>query len=126
MMLGGTMSYEFDEARGRAVGSLIRMEGSVLGLKLSVEQVIVERHPPHRKTWETRGQPDLLVIGAYRMGFEINASGQSSRLRVFIDYDTPNSVIGKIVGAIFGPIYARWCVNRMAKDAVGMFSREPS
>lgn len=125
MMLGGRMSYGFDEARGRAVGSLVRMEGNVLGLRLSVEEVIVERHPPLRKTWETLGQPNLLVIGAFRMGFEIDASGQSSRLRVFIDYDNPDSVAGRIVGAIFGPIYAHWCVNRMAKDALAKFSNEP-
>ncbi|THK39177.1 SRPBCC family protein [Ensifer sp. MPMI2T] len=125
MMLGGRMSYEFDEARGRAVGSLVRMEGKVLGLRLSVEEVIVERHPPRRKTWETLGQPNLLVVGGYRMGFEIAASGQFCRLRVFIDYDYPNSVAGRMLGALFGPIYARWCVNRMAKDAIAKFSNEP-
>lgn len=121
MMLGGRMSYGFDEAQGRAVGSVIRMEGRILGGSLSVEEVVVERQPPHRKVWETRGRPNLLVIGAYRMGFEITPSGVSSRLRVFIDYDYPSSVTGKIVGAMFGPIYARWCVERMAKDAISGF-----
>lgn len=37
MMLGGRMSYEFDEAKGRAVGSVIKMR-DILGLVLSVEK----------------------------------------------------------------------------------------
>ncbi|WP_244520130.1 SRPBCC family protein [Sinorhizobium glycinis] len=98
MMLGGSMSYEFDEAKGRAVGSLIKMRGSILGLVLSVEEVIVERQPPRRKVWETRGRPNLLVIGGYRMGFEISASGAASRLRVFIDYGYPATIAGKLLG----------------------------
>ncbi|AFL52507.1 hypothetical protein ABIE78_001612 [Sinorhizobium fredii] len=121
MMLGGRMSYEFDDAQGRTVGSVIRMQGNILGLVLSVEEVVIERQPPHRKTWETRGHPNLLVIGSYRMGFAINASGRASRLRVCIDYDYPGTFAGKLLGPLFGPIYARWCVNRMAKDAANAF-----
>jgi hypothetical protein len=121
MMLGGRMTYRFDEAQGRAVGSVIRMEGTILGGTLSVEEVVIERQPPHRKVWETQGRPNLLVIGAYRMGFEIRPSGNSSRLLVFIDYDYPRSMAGKIVGAMFGPLYARWCINRMAKDVISTF-----
>uniref|UniRef100_UPI001FCAA841 SRPBCC family protein n=1 Tax=Rhizobium fredii TaxID=380 RepID=UPI001FCAA841 len=117
MMLGGRMSYEFDDARGRAVRSVIRMKGNILSLVLSVEEVEIERQPPRRKTWETRGDPGLLVIGSYRMGFEINDSGRASRLRVGIDYDYPGTFAGKLLGPLFCPIYARWCVNSMAKDA---------
>ncbi len=75
MMLGGRMSYEFDEARGRAVGSVVKMRGTILGLVLSVEEVIIDRQPSRRKVWETRGPPNLLVIGGYRMGFEMSTSG---------------------------------------------------
>lgn len=121
MMLGGRMSYGFDDARGRAVGSVIRMQGKILGLVLSVEEVVTERQPPRRKAWETRGHPNLLVIGAYRMGFEINPSGQASRLRVYIDYDYPGTFASKLLGPLFGPIYAHWCVDRMARDAARRF-----
>ncbi|MDK1491180.1 SRPBCC family protein [Sinorhizobium sp. 7-81] len=124
MMLGGQMSYELDDAQGRAVGSVIRMEGTMLGVRLVVEEVVIERLPPRRKVWETRGRPELIAIGAYCLGFEIEAAGQSSRLRVFIDYDYPRSVLGRILGWIFGPIYARWCVKRMAEDAVRTFQRQ--
>ena len=122
MMLGGSMSYEFDEAKGRAVGSVIKMRGTILGLVLSIEEVIIDRQPPRRKVWETRGRPNLLVIGAYRIGFEISTLGKASRLRVFIDYDYPATFAAKFLGPLFGSIYARWCVNRMAKDAADAFA----
>ncbi len=71
---------------------------------------------------ETRGPLNFLVISAYRMGFEISALGRAaSRLRVFIDYDYPATIAAKFLGAMFGPIYARWSVNRMANDATNAF-----
>ena len=44
------------------------MNGRILGLKLSLDEVVTERDPPARKVWETVGVPRLLVIGPYRMG----------------------------------------------------------
>jgi hypothetical protein len=121
MMMGGRMTYDFDDAEGRAVGSVIKMGGNFLGISLSVEEIITERDPPRRKAWETRGRPNLLIIGAYRMGFETTTAGRRSKLRVFIQYDHPNAVAGRVLGSLFAPIYARWCVKRMAKDAARRF-----
>jgi hypothetical protein len=122
MMLGGRMTYQFDEAQGRAAGAVIRMRGNILWLKLSVEEVVVERTRPLRKTWETRGRPALLVIGAYRMGFEIEPSGPRQRLRVFIYYDHPASIVGGMLARLFAGAYARWCVTRMTDEARRRFS----
>ena len=121
MMMGGRMNYEFDDAKGRAVGAVIKMGGAFLGVRLFVEEVITERDPPRRKVWETRGQPRILVIGAYRMGFEISPTGENSTVRVFIEYDYPPTLLGRILGKLFAPKYARWCVKRMAEDAERRF-----
>ena len=115
------MTYEFDAASGRAVGSVIKMGGSILGFKLFVEEVVTEHQPPTRKVWETRGQPRILIMGAYRMGFEITPSGERSNLRVYIRYDRPLSLTGRLLSPILAPIYARWCVTRMATDAARHF-----
>jgi len=122
MMMGGRMTYGFDDAKGRAVGSVIRMGGNFLWLKLFVEEVVTVHEAPHRKAWETRGAPKLIIIGAYRMGFEIVPSARGSRLCVFIDYEPPASIIGRLLGALFASYYARWCVTRMAKDAERSFA----
>src|SRR5579859_6251113 len=117
MMMGGRMTYAFDEAKGRATGSVIKMGGAMLGLKLSVEEVVTEHAPPRRKVWETKGQPHILIIGRYRMGFEITPTGEASALRVFIDYNLPERLGGRVLGGLLAPLYARWCVRRMAGDA---------
>jgi len=122
MMMGGRMTYTFDEAKGRAVGSVIRMGGSFLGISLGVEEAVIERDPPRRKVWETIGHPRLLVIGAYRMGFEIEPRDDRSELRVFIDYSHPASPMGRVLGRLSAGAYARWCVRRMADDAVEHFA----
>ncbi|MGH9938884.1 MAG: SRPBCC family protein [Blastocatellia bacterium] len=123
MMMGGRMFYEFDAAKGRAVGSVIRMGGNFLWLTLLVEEEVIIRDPPNRKIWETRGPSNLIVIGDYRMGFEIARTGAASRLRVFVDYNYPPNFIGGVLGALFAPMYARWCVSRMAKDAERHFAQ---
>ena len=122
MMLGGSMRYAFDAAGGREVGSVISMSGEVLGVGLSLDEVITER-TPSRKVWETRGAPKLLIIGPYRMGFEIAPISNGSDLRVFIDFDLPQQGAGRILGMLFGPLYAHWCVQRMATDAARHFRK---
>ena len=62
MMLGGAMRYRLDEGRGREVGSVIRIDGRMLGLALHVEEVIAERVPPVRKIWQTAGYQKMIVI----------------------------------------------------------------
>jgi hypothetical protein len=122
MMMGGRMFYEFDAGRGRSVGSVIRMGGNFLWLNLFVEEAVTAHDRPRRKSWETRGVPRLIIIAAYRMGFGIEEVGAVSRLRVFIDYDYPKGLIGRALGALFAPMYARWCVQRMANDAQAAFA----
>lgn len=122
MMAGATMHIDTDALKGQAVGSLIRLSGQVLGWRLAVDEVVTEHEPPTRKTWETRGEPRLLVIGAYRMGFRISARGQGSSLQVFIDYQWPQRGIGRWFGGRLARAYAAWCTQRMAHDAVAAFA----
>ncbi len=122
MMGGGRMKTETDEGRGRTVGSHIRMSGNVLGIKLFLDEVIIQREPPRLKVWETIGTPRLLVIGQYRMGLEISDENGISRLRVFIDYGLPakNAWLGKL----FGGVYAKWCVRQMLQSAREKFKKQ--
>jgi hypothetical protein len=116
MMGGGRMAYVFDAGAGQAVGSRFRMSGRAFGLRLSVDQVVTERDPPRRKSWRTTGEPRLLIIGKYEMGFEVAPAAQGSNLRVWIDYDPPSLRWPGV--KLLTKAYARWCVDQMAKDAV--------
>ena len=122
MMAGATMQVETDALRGQAVGSLIRITGRVLGMKLTVEEVVTEWVPPLRKIWEARGEPRLLVIGSYRMGFTITPRGSFSRLVVFIDYQLPPRGIARGLALVFGRAYAAWCTRRMTADVTAAIS----
>jgi hypothetical protein len=116
MMAGSSMNFAFDQGRGRTLGSRIGMSGKVLGIALEMSEIVIERDPPRRKVWQTEGEPRLLVIGAYRMGYDIAPKGPGSRLGVFIEYDLP-AWPWRLLGLIAGRVYARWCVRAMANDA---------
>ena len=116
-----SMEIILDENRGRSIGSHICLTGRVLGIRLSVEEVVTERNPPRSKVWKTVGSPRLLVIGHYRMGFEISAQGDASLLRVFIDYALPDAAPARWLGLLFGRFYAKWCVGQMIDGALNHF-----
>jgi hypothetical protein len=126
----GRMELQMDETAGKAIGAHLRLNGRVLGLRLEVDEVVREREPPCRKVWETVGDTRLLVIGPYRMGFEIRperqlgvaASSVEERsgmvhVRIFIDYELPAGRLGRMLGRLLGGFYARWCTKRMLADA---------
>lgn len=118
---GSRMAFELDERQGQAVGSHIILRGAVLGLPIFVEEVVREYLPPHRKVWETVGQPRLLVIGHYRMGLELTPETTGCRLSIFIDYALPSGGFSRGLGCVFGRYYARWCVRQMCQDALNQF-----
>lgn len=123
-MMGTRMSIATDAQGGRGIGSVIRMHGRVFGIPLRLEESVTQREPPWRKAWETLGEPQLLVIGAYRMGFGIAPDGeQASLLTVFIDYALPTRPALRLPGRLLGPVYARWCCRRMLRDAQHAFAR---
>ena len=123
MMAGSVMTLEFDSSNGRAVGAKISLQGRVLGIPLSVKEIVTEHNPPLRKVWSTIGKPQLVVIGSYRMGFEIAPGTRTSNLRVFIDYALPKGAISYWLGYLFGNFYARWCTKRMTSDAATHFKQ---
>jgi hypothetical protein len=126
MMGGGRMDVQLDDGHGRRLGSRIRMSGRAFGLDLSLEELVSEYDPPRHKTWETLGEPHLLIIGQYRMGFDISAQDNGSNLRVFIDYELPSSTSARWLISRLASWYARWCTRRMVDDAVAHFTAVPS
>lgn len=121
MMMGGRMELSLDDGGGQIVGSHVRMSGQMLGIDLFLEEVVTEREPPRHKAWETVGNPRLLVIGHYRLGFDIVSNGTSSDFRVFIDYDLPYSPTLRWLGSLIGSTYAKWCVRQMLQSVRSRF-----
>jgi len=59
MIGGGRMNCRFDDLKGHAEGSVIRMGGSAFGIHLSVEEIVTDRVAPLRKRWRTVGTPQM-------------------------------------------------------------------
>ncbi|AKM83538.1 hypothetical protein A2422_01550 [Candidatus Woesebacteria bacterium RIFOXYC1_FULL_31_51] len=118
MMGGGKTKIELDDGKGKIVGSHIKMKGSVFGINIFLDEVITEHNPPYKKTWETIGIPELIIIGNYMMGFEIKKENEGSLFKVFIDYNLPTKVFNKILEYFLSGFYAKWCVDQIIKSTV--------
>lgn len=124
MMLGSAMTLIMEEDHARRVGSRFGFTGRILGIPVSVEEVVTGREPPVSKTWETTGEPHLWVIGRYAMGFELAPRQKAgTTLHVYIHYDLPAEGFGRLMGHVFSGVYARWCTRRMVADAQRHFDR---
>ncbi len=124
-MAGSSMTIGMDEKQGRALGSKITLSGRILGLSLEVEEIVTKYDPPRSMTWATVGSPRLLVIGPYAMGYVLSPRQGGSLLCVFVDYSPPREGALRLLGRLFGKSYARWCTNRMARDATLHFGVRP-
>ena len=122
MMMGSRMFTEIDSAQGKSVGTKIIMRGKMMGIPLFVNEEISERTPHFKKTWETRGPQQLVILDQYRMGFLLKLEGDAStKLTVFIDYSIPRSGFKHLLAVLTAKIYARWCTESMIKDAEAHF-----
>jgi hypothetical protein len=116
------MTIHTDGGVGRPEGTRQHLAGRVLGINLAVDGEVTERKPPYRKVWQTVGEPRLLVVGPYRMGVTIDERGTGSHVRITIDYALPTDALSRWLGALFGGMYARWCVNQMIEDVRQRFT----
>lgn len=115
-LLGSHLTLEIDPGPND-VGQHMRWRGRIAGLRVWADEVVIERAAPTRKVWETVGLVRLLVIGAYRMGFAIEAHDRGSRVVIRLDYALPERAPWRWLGLAFGKSYARWCMERMMQEA---------
>jgi hypothetical protein len=125
IMGGGKMETLTDEGKGKKMDSHIKMNGNILGMNLFLDEVIVQYEPPYKKAWETVKDINLIVIDHYKLGFEITPNEEnSSKLKVYIDYNHPSSRKSLWLGYLFGKMYAQWCVKQMINTVIDHFEKE--
>ena len=120
MMMGSSMQTSFDESRGQAVGSHVRMTGKMLGIELFLDEVVREREPPRHKAWETVGTPRLLIIGGYRLGL-ISPRSANARSCRSSSVTTCRPSRHSACSAASSAVYAKWCVRQMVDGAAASF-----
>ena len=123
MMGGGSMKTEIDEGMGQVVGSHIKLSGKVFDVEVYLDEVVTSHAPPRYKTWETVGDLNLIVIGHYKMGFNLEPMSGKSEITVSIDYDLPTK--NRWLGILAGDFYAKWCVKQMLDAVKARFNQLP-
>ena len=116
-VVGTNLSTYMDGNRTRTIGSKFGFKGRILGLPLSLDEVVTSRDPGLRKTWKTCSLPKLWVIGAYVMGFELTPRPGGTVLRVFMEYLPTSARLPRVMRLWLADAYARWCTRRMVRDA---------
>ena len=124
IMAGSRLETKIDEGHGQKIGSHIKMDGTILGIKLFLDEVITKYEPPIRKEWQTVGELNLLVIGHYKLGLEIASDKNYSILKIYIDYNLPKGFATKLLGLVFADFYAKWCVHQMLQDTAHNFQAQ--
>ena len=81
-------------------------------------ETVINYEPPLRKTWETCGKPQLLVIGRHCMGFELAPRENKTHLRVWIAYELASDVPERWLGWIFWK-YLRQLVHQANDQRFG-------
>ena len=111
---GGRMETEIDEGRGQTVGSRIRLSGRVLGVELSVEEIVVRARsaPPQGlgNHWRTEASCDRsLPNGLRAVGPEgtVRCSASSSNTRCR-SADPPVGLDACSAGTTQGGVPSRW------------------
>lgn len=112
---------ETDKKKGQELGSEIKLIGQILGFTIFVKENVTVLERPFKKVWQTQGIQKLIVIDQYKMGFTISPKDNFSVLEVFIDYSLPPTGITFILGWVFGRFYAKWCTQKMIKEAQSHF-----
>jgi len=121
MMAGSKLETRMDGGNAQVIGSHITMDGKVLGIKLFLDEVVIKREPPRIKEWETVGKVKLVVIGDYLLGFRLEGAENKTKITVYIDYDLPVGLFNRVLGILFGGVYAKWCVKQMLASIVQHF-----
>lgn len=121
MMAGSKMNIHLDQKDGRGVGAEIILDGKMMGFSLFVREFVTASERPRKKIWSTSGPQEMIVIDQYEMGFELGKAPQGTMLTVFINFDLPTRGGARLLGLLFGHLYAKWCVSRMATDASNHF-----
>ena len=63
------------------------------------------------------GEPSLLVVGVYRMGFELEAAGGGAATTLRIGNQLPLRGVARCLGLMLGRTHARRFVRTMVRDA---------
>jgi hypothetical protein len=115
-MMGGKMNLEFLTVQKSGLNTKYRWTGKVLWMNLDFTVQVIKWIGEHEKTWETIGNPKMIIYSWFRMHLKVEKINAGSTASLSISYEKPNGLFNKIICFLFGHWYSRWCLKNMLND----------
>ena len=125
-MGGGRLRVERLSTDATGEGATYRSWGHVFGLRIDFTTTVVCWVRDREKVWRTTGEPRLVVIRHFEMGFATAALDSGTDLTLALAYDLPTRGVGRLLGRLLARPYARWCVRRIVRDSQVALGGAPS
>ena len=117
MMMGSKLKLAFLTENHTGLGCIYRWSGKMMGLKMDFVVEVTKWVQNKEKTWETIGEPKLIIYAGYRMNLLVMQVKNGTQADLSISYESPKRFFNKILCFLFADSYCRWCLNKMLGDA---------
>ena len=122
-MMGGKMNLEFLTPWKTGLNTKYRWTGKVLWMNLDFTVLVIKWVNGHEKTWETIGNPKLIIYSWFQMHLKVDQNHDGSIACLSISYEKPKGFFNKLVCFLLGQWYSNWCLRNMLNDTGKRLSR---
>lgn len=116
-MMGGKMNLEFLSDQKTGLNTKYRWTGKVLWMNLDFTVLVTKWIKGQEKTWETIGNPRLIIYSWFQMQLKVEKTGEGSMAFLSLSYEKPKGLFNNIICFVLGDWYAKWCLRNMLSDA---------
>jgi hypothetical protein len=115
-MMGGKLKLDFLTPHHTGLGSQYRWTGNVMWMMMDFTVEVTKWIHNVEKTWETVGDPKVIIYSWYRMHLKIEKAANGTKAELSISYEKPKGWFNKILCFLLGDWYCRWCLKHMLGD----------
>jgi hypothetical protein len=112
-MMGGKLNLEFITPHHSGLGSKYRWTGNVMWMEMDFTVEVTKWISGKEKTWETIGDPKVIIYSWYRMYLKISEDCNITTAELSISYEKPKGWFNKVICFLLGDWYCRWCLKHM-------------
>lgn len=116
MPMGGKLNLEFLTPHDTGLGSKYRWTGNVMWMEMDFTVEVTKWLNGKEKTWETIGDPKVIIYSWYRMHLKISEDNNGTKAELSISYEKPKGWFNKVLCFLLGDWYCRWCLKHMLGD----------
>lgn len=112
-LMGSKLKFAILSPNETDIGATYRYYGKIMGLTLDITEVVRRYKLNEEKFWETIGEPKIIIMSHYVLGFQLKPTTGGTQATFSIDYEIPQRGLGKVLGILLSNWYAHWCLRMM-------------